>query len=150
MEQRLSAWLLALVGGVILTLMIDANSLLAKHSTPIFASFIAYGVGTLITFFLSLLAARFSTQTVPKSKLPLWIYLGGIPGAITVVLAALTVNSPLALAGSFALMLLSQIIFGIFSDHFGFFGTAQKKFTLRDVWVVTLILTGSLMIIYFR
>lgn len=41
---------------------------------------------------------------------------GGIPGALTVLLAAIAVNSPLELAGTLGLMLTGQIVFGLIAD----------------------------------
>ena len=158
METRSIDWVIAFLGGLILTLMIDSNSLLAKYSSPLFASWVAYGVGALVAFFLVMLApVVFRSKnkvtesiTIENKKIPLWIYLGGIPGAMTVVLSAITVNSTLALAGSFALMLLGQIVFGMFSDIFGWFGTPKKEFVFIDFVVILLILAGSSLIIFFR
>ncbi len=154
MEKRSTDLLLALGGGLILTLMIDSNSLLAKHSTPLFASWVAYGVGSVAAFLLVLVCAivfrKTNKEIELQRKIPLWVYLGGIPGAMTVVLAAITVNSDLSLSGSFALMLVGQVLFGICSDTFGFFGTPKKRFTWLDLFVVLLVLTGSGIIIFFK
>lgn len=151
---RTADWLLALMGGIILTMMIASNSLLAKHSSPLFASWVAYGVGAVIAFLLVIMSRKlWSAKDNAKTmgaKTPAWVYLGGIPGALTVVLAAITVNSPLSFSGSFALMLVGQVFFGIVSDMFGFFGTPKKVFSWNDFFVVLSVLAGSGLIIFFR
>jgi transporter family-2 protein len=85
-----------------------------------------------------------------EGRWPLWSYLGGIPGALIVLLAALTVNSPLGLAGTLALMLIGQILFGLAADTFGLFGLARKTFAQRDLMAFGLIVAGSLAIIVAR
>lgn len=50
---------------------------------------------------------------------------GGIPGALTVLLAAIAVNSPLELAGTLGLMLTGQIVFGLIADLRGWFGVIK-------------------------
>lgn len=155
MEYRSTDLLLALLGGFVLTAMISFNSLLAKYSTPLYASWVAYGVGSAAALFLVVLCAKLFSTTQqktqqPRKKIPNWVYLGGIPGAMTVVLAAVTVNSKLAFSGSFAVMLLGQVLFGLFSDLFGWFGTPKKKFVWMDLWVILLVLAGTSLIIFVR
>lgn len=85
-------------------------------------------------------------QVIKKGKM-IW-YLGGIPGGFTVLLAAITVNSPLSLAGSIILMITGQIIFGLLVDAMGWFGVIKRKITVSDFLMCTLLITGcSLLII---
>lgn len=151
---RTSDYLLALGAGVLLTGMVSINSLLAKLTTPLFSSWVAHGIGTIISIlFVVLLAKKFtppaqaSTET---SKLPLWAYAGGITGALTVVVATMAVNSPLGLAGTLALGLVGQIGFGLMADHWGWFGMIKRKLTIHHVISTALIVVGSLLIIAFR
>lgn len=81
---------------------------------------------------------------------PRWAYLGGIPGALTVVVAAITVNSPLALAGSLALMLTGQVLFGMLSDSRGWFGVIQRRLRTNDIIATLLILAGCALLIFLR
>jgi|SRR6185437_399571 len=150
--NRTTDWLLAFAGGIILAVMINFNSLLAKHSTPSIASWVAHGAGAVVALFFVIIYARIfpSKRENSTQKAPLWAYFGGIPGALTVILAAITVNSSLALSGTLAFMLVGQVIFGIISDHFGLFGIAKRKFTLIDVFVIICILSGSVLLIFFR
>ncbi|MGH9897782.1 MAG: DMT family transporter [Pyrinomonadaceae bacterium] len=152
---RSTDWLLALAGGSLLAVMIYYNSLLARHSTPLFASWMAHGIGSAAALFLIVGYSRVfrpANKEIKdqRAKGPSWAYLGGIPGALTVVLAAITVNSRLALSGTLALMLVGHVLFGIVSDRFGLFGVPKRKFILADFFVVLSVLTGSGILIFFR
>lgn len=153
---------LAVAGGTMLAVMISINSSLAAHSTPLFASWAAHGIGAavaagLMTLIYGLTAGR---SSVPRSaqtgtagtrqKAPLWAYLGGLPGSMTVVLAAITVNSVIGLPGTLALGLVGQVLFGLVADQFGLFGMPRRKLLWNDAYVVGLVVTGSTFIIFSR
>lgn len=149
-------WILAFSGGILLTLMIDFNSQMAEYTSPVFASWIAHGIGSISSFIIFNIIHRLLKKnsdveiknTIRKSSL--WTYLGGIPGAMAVILAAITVNSELGLAGALALMLVGQVIFGVISDHFGLFGSLKRSIAFTDFVVVGCVLVGSWLIILFR
>ncbi|WP_394841188.1 DMT family transporter [Pendulispora brunnea] len=153
MKGRSADWILAVAGGALLAVMIHYNSVLAKHSSPVMASWMAHGIGTLGALVLVVAGARIFRPKGPNpmpAKAPGWAYLGGIPGAFTVWLAAVTVNSKLGLSGTLALMLVGQVIFGILSDRFGLFGVPKRRFVLKDLFVVLAVLSGSAILIFFR
>ena len=147
MIGRSADWLLAIVGGVLLSLMIEFNSLLAKFTSPVYASWVAHGLGAIAAVVLVLVYSRALTKR-RGSRPPLWFYLGGIPGAFTVILAAIAVNSSLALSGTIALMLVGQVVFGMVSDHFGLFRTPRRRLVLTDLVVAAAVLGGSALIIF--
>lgn len=154
MTIRTSDGLLAIGAGGLLAVMIHLNSTLATLSSPLFASWIAHGIGSmaaLLLVFLYFILFRAKQEQVVSAQrnTPWWCYLGGIPGALTVALAAVTVNSPLGLAGTLAFALLGQILFGSLCDHFGLFGVPKKRFTVIDACVVILVMTGSYLMIFF-
>lgn len=143
--------LLALTAGVVLALMIDWNSLLARHSSPLFASWVAHGVGALASLLLVVAWRRArpvaSQPDGPSVRWPLWIYFGGVPGALTVLLAAVTVNGPLGFSGTLALMLAGQMIFGVAADQFGLLGLERRPITGRGLVALGLVLGGGLIVI---
>ena len=149
-------WVMALIAGILLALMININSALSTVSSPLFASWAAHGIGAFFAFLLlgSTLSIfkkkEKSANTNIALKAPFWSYLGGIPGAFTVVLAAITVNSSIGLSGTLALGLIGQIIFSLICDHFGLFGALKKRFVLRDLLMVTSIVLGSFLLIFFK
>ena len=146
---KLSPALLALFAGAMLSLMIMLNSQLATYSSPILASWVAHGIGAAFAGFILFVCHLRSKPTRPATKpVPKWAYLGGIPGALTVILAAATVNSPLGLSGSVAFMLVGQTLFGMLSDVFGLMGSNKRKISSQDLAVVCCILSGSMLIIF--
>ncbi|HDL8055961.1 TPA: DMT family transporter [Yersinia enterocolitica] len=144
---------LSLVSGALLTTMIMTNSYLARYNSPLFASWLAHGSGAIVAW-MSLMVAmsrwRGKLQQEIVSSGAWWRHLGGIPGALTVLLAAITVNGPLALSGTLALMLTGQIIFGLLSDSRGWFGVIKHAFVSRDFIAILLVLTGSAILIFAR
>lgn len=144
--------LLALAAGVVLAVMTDWNSQLARHSSPLFASWAAHGIGMVASMVLVMLlpSARIKAENAGSRRWPLWSYLGGIPGAFTVLLAAITVNSPLGLAGTLALLLVGQIAFSVIADHFGMFCLERRPLALRDLVSLALVSGGSIVIIAAR
>lgn len=147
---RFSDPLLALTAGALLALMISVNSGLASFNSPLFASWVAHGVGAFAAWLLLQLLLRRRTPPCSATPPPRWAYLGGIPGALTVVVAAITVNSPLALAGSLALMLTGQVLFGMLSDSRGWFGVIQRRLRTNDIIAALLILSGCALLIFLR
>ena len=153
--DRRSDGVLALAAGVVLAMMIDRNSALARHSSPLFASWVAHGIGAIASL-LFVMAWAIASRRVggglaaSPARGPLWAYFGGIPGAMTVLLAAITVNGPLGLAGTLALMLVGQMIFGMIADGLGWLGMARRTFTQRDLFAAALVIAGGAMIILSR
>ncbi len=151
MIGRSTDWLLAVAGGALLALMINYNSLLARHTSPLYASWVAHGLGALVALLLVVGYARVVRRpgkAGERAKAPWWSYFGGVPGAFTVVLAAVTVNGGLALSGTIALTLAGQVVFGIVSDYFGLFGTPRRRIVAGDFLVACSVLTGSALIIF--
>ncbi|HCM63529.1 MAG TPA: hypothetical protein DIT05_13445 [Morganella sp. (in: Bacteria)] len=139
--------LFALLSGVLLTLMIMSNSYLSTFTSPLHASWLTHGIGSVIALVIWLSVKHHFPQRKSSGKIPRWCYLGGIPGAFTVLLAAITVNSPLSLSGSLVLMLAGQIMTGLIIDHTGLMGLAKRKITWRDILTLLLLLTGCTLII---
>lgn len=145
--------LLALIAGVVLAIMTDWNSQLARHSSPLFASWTAHGIGAIVSMALVVilsLRGRTKTASVPSQRWPLWSYFGGVPGAFTVLLTAITVNSALGLAGTLALLLVGQMAFGVFADYFGLFRLQRRQPQPRETIGFAFVLIGSIVIIVAR
>jgi transporter family-2 protein len=144
-------WTLGVAAGVLLTLMIEYNSILTFKTAPIFASWIVHGVGALASLVILIFFVKKSEANENKfSNAPVWYYLGGLPGAITVILSSIAINSGLTLSESIALMLVGQVIFGMLSDHFGILGIAKRKIEKMDCCAALFIVIGSLLIMIGR
>lgn len=142
--------LLAFASGGLLTLMVDFNGLVGLHGGALYSSWVAHGTGTVAAIvFLALL--RFLPDGPPKSDrphAPLWAYLGGVSGAVTVMLTSTAVNSPLALSGTLALGLAGQVLFSLAADRWGLFGLPKRIPRLKDFAALALIFAGSMIIIF--
>lgn len=148
---------LAIIAGVVLTIMIKLNSELSVNSTPILASWVAHSVGTMAALLMVLylsIQKNYSNSgknlELIKKHTPVWFYMGGIFGALVVVMGAISVNSDLGLSGSLAFMLVGQVIFGVVTDHFGLFGTQVRVFDKATFLAVLCILSGCIILIFFR
>ena len=133
--------------------MIAVNSKLASYSSPLLASWFAHAIGAVTSFVIIILFNIWSGDRLaifPKPGAPIWAYLGGIPGAISVVLAAVTVNSPLGLSGSIVLIMAGQVMFGIVSDAFGLFGLVKRSMTFNDGTALILMAIGCLITLFGR
>ncbi|WGL60779.1 DMT family transporter [Pigmentibacter sp. JX0631] len=146
----------SLICGILLAVMNNLNGILAKYTTPLYSSWVAHGVGS-ITAVLILIYFLFRKQKkeeiekqIMKNRTYYFYYIGGIIGACTVIFSSIAINSVIGLSGTLSLMLLGSVCFGIFSDLFGIFGTAKKKFQSNDIFVISFILLGSWLIIFCR
>lgn len=149
MKNKILLPLLAIMSGVLLTLMIMSNSYLSQFTSPLKASWLTHGVGAVFSFAVFMLFRLRNKHVVLKGKTSIISYLAGIPGAFTVLLAAITVNSPLSLSGSIVLMLVGQVVFGLVIDYFGFFGlrVKGKRIDTSDLIVSALFILGSTLIV---
>ena len=138
---------LAFTAGAVLAGMIAINSQLAGYSSPLLASWLAHGIGAaaaamimvmgLMAIWLGWTRLPLGTtarkvSTVKRQYAPYWAYLAGIPGAFTVILAAVTVNSGLGLATTIGLIMAGQVVFSLLSDTLGWFGLEPKSFSVTD------------------
>ncbi|KSB91708.1 hypothetical protein AS593_06715 [Caulobacter vibrioides] len=150
-KAQTSETILALLAGVVLASMIALNSRLAHFSSPTFAAWAAHGIGALAALVAVLVWRRAKIAAAPAApnggRWPRWIYLGGVPGALTVLLAAITVNGPLGFSGTLALMLAGQMLFGVAADRFGWLGLERRAPTAAGLLGLGLVLAGSLVII---
>jgi transporter family-2 protein len=136
----------AFATGGLLSLMVLFNGTLAAYGSLFFASWVPHLTGTVAAL---LFLAVMRPKRAAVSRPPLWVYLGGVSGAVTVMLTSATLNSALALSGTIALGLAGQMAFSLFADVRGLFGLPQRTPVLRDYIALTLIIAGSLVLIFF-
>jgi transporter family-2 protein len=149
-QKRLSPLhlLVAFGTGCLLTLMIHFNGELARYGNALFSSWTAHGTGTVAALVLLLILYRRPiAEAVGRPKAPLWAYLGGLSGAVTVMLSSIAVNSPLALSGTLALGLAGQVVFSLAADRWGLFEMPVRRPDARDLAALALIVAGSVLII---
>ena len=136
----------AFLTGGLLSLMVLFNGTLATYGSLFFASWVPHLTGTVAALvFLAVMRPKRASSVRP----PLWVYLGGVSGAITVMLTSATLNSPLALSGTIALGLAGQMIFSLIADMRGMLGLPQRMPVSRDYIAVVLVISGNLILIFF-
>jgi transporter family-2 protein len=67
---------------------------------------------------------------------------------MTVILAAICVNSPLGLGGTLALLLLGQLLFGAISDTRGWWLLPKRQLHPLEWLALLLVLAGALLLIF--
>jgi transporter family-2 protein len=147
MLEKLSLSFLAVFSGVLLALMINVNSELAVTTSAFQASWIAHGVGGIVATVLYLIF-RNRGQSSEKVALKSRYWFGGIPGAFTVVLASITVQSEIGLTGTLALALIGQFALSLIIEHFGLFNQPTVRLSVANLVPIFLVTAGALLIIY--
>ncbi len=142
---RMIDFLGAFATGGLLTLMVWFNGTLAVTGSLLFASWVPHLTGGLLAV-LVLVILR--PAKASPARAPWWAYLGGVSGAVTVVVTSFTMSTPLAISGTIALGLAGQMLFSLAADKWGIMGLPQRDPTWRDVLALVLILSGSLILIY--
>jgi transporter family-2 protein len=145
-SKQLAYFAAAFGAGGLLSLMVLFNGTLAAYGSLFFASWVPHLTGTFAAFLFLMILRPKRAETV---RPPLWVYLGGISGGVTVMLTSATLNSALALSGTIALGLAGQMVFSLFADTRGLFGLPQRTPTPRDYLALSLIIAGSLILIFF-
>ena len=144
----------AFASGGLLAIAVFLNGEAGRYGGPMFASWLAHSVGTVVGLAFLAVIWRYQRRESAAAraeygKPPLWSYLGGIIGAATVMLTSTAVNSPLALAGTIALGLAGQVALSLAADFWGLLGLPRRRLDWRDAGAVVLISAGSLIIILF-
>lgn len=127
--------------------MVWFNGTLATTGSLLFASWVPHVTGSLLAIIV-LLAMR-PKKAKPMTKVPWWAYLGGVSGAVTVMVTSATIQTALAISGTIALGLAGQMIFSLVADKWGMMGLPQRDPTGRDMLALALIMAGSVILIFF-
>lgn len=135
----------AFASGGLLAIMLLCNGTLAQGTSAQFSSLAAHGTGTVAAALI--LALGPGRGAAWRGGAPLWAFLGGLSGAVTVILTSIAMASSLALAGTLALGLAGQAVFGLIADRVGLFGLPVRKPGAREFAALALILAGSGLII---
>lgn len=145
--------LAALGTGGLLTLMLLSNSTMAAHTTPLFSSLTAHAVGSIVAALAlgALWLRRGASHALPRrNRVPVWAYLGGLSGALTVMLTSASANSALALTGTLAIGLAGQVVLALIFDLLGAMGLERRRPRRRDLMALLAIIAGALLIILAR
>ncbi len=140
-------WAFALGAGILAGLGAYFNDVMVRYTGVLWAAMVTQGVGALLAG--AAVALPLARKRDPSYRTPWWSLLGGIPAAITIVVANVTTASEIGLSGTLSLMLLGQVTFGLATDQSGLFSLPNRQPTMLDFFGVLTILTGSAVIIFF-
>ncbi len=143
-----STYFLAFASGGLLTLMVLFNGQWARDGTALFASWMAHGTGAVAALVLLSVPGWRRGGSPAAVRPPLWAYLGGLSGAVTVMLTSTTVNSVLALSGTLALGLVGQAAYSLLADRFGWFGLPRRAIARQELLAFGLVLAGGFLLIF--
>ena len=138
--------MLALMGGVFLTLQIGVNAQLRLWTGhAIYATFISFCIGTLVLF-LYCLTISFPWPSLEKLRqAPWWIWTGGILGASYLWLAIMLAPR-LGATVLVGLIVAGQLIASLLMDHYGLIGFPHHPATLWRALGVILLISGVILI----
>ncbi|AIM16970.1 MULTISPECIES: DMT family transporter [Neobacillus] len=128
--------ILAFIGGIAVAIQGQINGGLGKKAGVLEAAFISFGIGTLALFFTVIFFGKgnlFVVTTVPK-----WQLIGGLLGAIYVIVAVFSVPK-IGVAPTLAAVIAGQIIMGIIIDHFGLFGGTRIPIDMKKIVAMVLL-----------
>ncbi|KAJ2740187.1 hypothetical protein GGI20_005939 [Coemansia sp. BCRC 34301] len=140
--------LLLMVGGVCTLLQGVVNGSLSTHVSGSFASWLSFGVGSLLLGIFFLLDSRGGRSIDWKNAAktaPWWAWLGGVPGAAFVLIITLLIPYRGAAVVS-GITICSQMVVSLFVDSFALFGCVHRPATILRLLGIGLMVTGVLMV----
>ena len=143
----LTLYLLAFVGGLLLTVQVGVNSTLRDAvGSPAMAALTSFVVGL-----LGLLAFLIVTRTSLPSRAelaaaPAWAWTGGLLGAYYVATSVI-VGPRLGAAALLALSVLGQLLASLVVDHYGWIGFAQHPISVTRLLGAALLFSGVVLIV---
>ena len=148
-HQTKPLYLFAAFGtGCFASLLVFFNGELARHSNVLYSTWAAHAVGSVAAVAMLVLSIRSRKPNDSQGlRAPIWAYSGGLFGAAIAMLTTFTVNSPLKLSGTLALVLAGQTVFSLAADRWGLFGLVRRSAQFREMAALGLIAMGSLFVI---
>ncbi len=117
-------YLVSMLTGALIALMIAVNGALTSAYSLYLATVIIHAVGLVIITPVCLARRE---RLLPRERLPLWLYLGGVIGVATTVFNNLSFGR-ISMSALVALGLLGQAIASLLIDQFGLMGMPRRAF----------------------
>ncbi len=135
--------ILALLTGVILSIMVSVNGTLSVIYGVLTATFIIHLVGSI---FASILCVSQKEKKPLWGHQPIWIYLGGAIGVLTTIFNNFSFGK-ISITSITALGLLGQVFTSLIIDHFGLLGMKKHPFKKSMLWGLTFSAAGILLML---
>ncbi len=144
MSNLIGLVLIAIIGGVAVTLQAQFMGVMDQSLGTLESVFITYGSGGLLVG-LAMLAMR-GGHLAAWRGLPWYAPLAGVLGLV-IVGSIGYVTPRLGLVATFTIFVAAQFIFGALIDHFGLFGAAIRPVNFSTLAGMIIVLTGVWLIV---
>lgn len=144
--MKLFYLLLALAAGIMMPVQAGINALLGSQlKTPFLAALISFTIGTMALAALCL-ALRIPVPGVALiSKLPLWMWTGGLMGAFFVT-TTIILAPKLGAVTLLASLITAQMAASLILDHFGLIGYPVRPVNMWRVTGVAFLIMGVFLV----
>jgi len=120
--------------GMLFPVPASFSSHLSSYSkTPLTPSFIAFGVGTMLSLLLNLIINPASLLGGIDFSYPAYIYIGGALAGVGYNVANILLFSKIGASIAAIITITGQMAAGIIIDHFGLFGITEKVISAQRV-----------------
>ncbi len=144
--MKLFYLLLALAAGVMMPVQAGINALLGNQlKTPFLAAFVSFSVGTIALAGLCFLLRVPLPGTGLVSRLPLWMWTGGLMGAFFVT-TTIILAPRLGAVALLASLVAAQMAASLILDHFGLIGYPLKPVNMWRVTGVVFLIMGVFLV----
>jgi transporter family-2 protein len=131
--------LVAVIGGVAVTLQGQFIGIIDKNVGTVESVFITYGGGGLIVGIIMLLLRGGNLSSL--QNIPGYVFLAAPLGLV--IIASIGYSVPrLGLVTAFTIIVASQFILAAIIDHFGFFGTDIHQINISRLFGIVIMLFG--------
>ena len=136
--------LIAIIGGVAVTLQAQFMGVMDQSLGTLESVFITYGSGGLLVG-LAMLAMR-GGHLAAWRTLPWYAMLAGVAGLV-IVGSIGYVTPRLGLVATFTIFVATQFVFGAVMDHFGLFGATVRPIDFSTLTGMAIVLVGVWLIV---
>ena len=136
------------IGGMAIAAQALINwRLAAVAGNPFFAATISFGVG-FAALLLVLLTQPGAMRQSTLGSAPWWVWIGGALGAFYIVMSILLIPR-IGAAALLSAVVMGQLFFSLFADHFGFFGITPHPISLPRLAGAVLVVAGVVLVRLF-
>ena len=122
------------------------NAILGSHlKTPFLAALVSFSIGTIFLTFLCLLLRTPLPGTGALSKIPLWMWTGGLMGAFFVT-STIILAPRLGAVVLLATLVAAQMAASLILDHFGLIGYPVQPLNLWRITGVVFLVVGVFLV----
>jgi transporter family-2 protein len=146
MFNRSALLLIAAMSAFVIPFQAIINSRLGKLSgNPVFAAVVSFTGGTIALGIILLFWSRGIPKMPAGVRIPWYLYIGGLLGAVYVT-TALTLVPKIGTANFIAATIVGQLVMSMVIDHFGLMGIEKNPISLTKVAGGALLICGMLLI----